>query len=130
MSAFRSLEPYGATAAFADAVAAKLGAAFPALWSETARDAHGRLVAEYGEASGHAHAIRDDHVIGFRAKTAEMAALAGLDAVLVGGAGAVMRHEYPDGSHAEHDAVILAPGAYLRAIQVDEEDEVTRREAD
>ncbi|MGE0533189.1 MAG: hypothetical protein AB7P35_17910 [Hyphomonadaceae bacterium] len=97
---------------------------------EAARDAHGRLVAEYGEASGHAHAIHEPHVTAFRAETAEMAAAAGLDAILVGGSGATMRHEYADGAHAEHAAVALAPGAHVRAVQVDEEAEVLRREAD
>lgn len=97
---------------------------------EAKRDTHGRLVAEYGEASGHAHAIHDKNVQGFRAETAEMAALAGLDCVIVGGAGAEMRHEYADGKHAEHETVMLAPGVQVRAVQVDEEADVLRREAD
>ena len=99
--------------------------------AEAKRDEYGRLVAEYGEASGHAHAVHAENVTGFRAETAEMAAMAGLDAFLVGGSSSVeMRHEYANGSQAEHAPVMLAPGAQVRAVQVDEEESVTRREAD
>lgn len=88
-----------------------------------------RIVIEHGEASNHAHALREP-VTCFRATTAEMAANAGLDAVLVGGAGATLRHEYPDGAHAEHAAITLKPGAWVRAVQVDRAERAARRMAD
>jgi len=97
---------------------------------EAKRDEHGRVVAEYGESSGHAHAIRDKHVTGFRAETAEMAAMAGLDVILVGGGGAVMRHEYADGKHAEHEPTPLGEGVWERAVQVEYDPEEERRIAD
>lgn len=100
-------------------------------WAKEAkRDEHGRVVAEYGESSGHAHALRERGVQGFRAETAEMAALAGLDVVLVGGSGAVMRHEFADGRHAEHEPVALAEGVWERAVQVEHDPEEERRIAD
>jgi hypothetical protein len=92
--------------------------------------ADGKVVVEYGESSGHGHRIADKGVLGFRAETAEMAALAGLDVVLVGGAGAVMRHEYADGRHAEHDPVTMREGVWERAVQVEYDPEEERRVAD
>ena len=104
--------------------------AVPKWAQEAKRDEHGRVVAEYGESSGHAHAIRDNHCTGFRAETAEMAALAGLDVLLIGGAGATMRHEYQDGRHAEHEPITLREGVWERAIQVEYDPEEDRRVAD
>lgn len=95
---------------------------------EAKRD--GKVVVEYGESSGHGHRIADNGVTGFRAETAEMAALAGLDGVLVGGAGATMRHEYANGQHAEHEPVTLREGAWERAVQVEYDPEEERRIAD
>lgn len=100
-------------------------------WAKEAkRDEHGRVVAEYGESSGHAHAIRDKHVQGFRAETAEMAAMAGLDVVLVGVDGTTMFHEYADGKMAEHSPVPLTEGVWERAVQVEYDPEEDRRIAD
>jgi len=101
-------------------------------WARNAeRDQAQRLVAEHGESSGHAHAIRDKNALGFRATTPENAALAGLDYVEVGGSEAVtMRHEFIDGRHAEHAPVSLAPGGWERAVQVEYDPEEERRVAD
>lgn len=89
-----------------------------------------KVVVEYGESSGHGHRIADKGVTGFRAETAEMAAIAGLDVVLVGGAGATMRHEYEDGRHAEHEPIALREGVWERAVQVEYDPEEERRIAD
>lgn len=102
------------------------------VWAKEAkRDEHGRVVAEYGESSGHAHALRDKEVSGFRAETAEMAAAAGLGVVLVSGSsGATMRHELVTGAPAEHDPVVLRQGVWERAVQVEYDPEEERRIAD
>lgn len=102
----------------------------PGYAKETKRDAEGKVVMEYGESSGHGHRISDPSVTGFRAETAEMAALAGLDVVLVGGAGATMKHEYANGQHAEHEPVALREGVWERAVQVEYDPEEERRIAD
>lgn len=96
--------------------------------NEIKRD--GKLVVEHGESSGHGHRITEKHTTGFRAETAEQAAMAGLDVVLVGGARAVMRHEYADGRHAEHEPVVLRQGVWERAVQVEYDPEEERRVAD
>ena len=114
-----------------DVLFVRVGKRPPWAGDEAKRDQYGRLVAEYGEASGHAHAFRDPNVCGFRATSPEMAAFAGLDYIEVGGSTAIdLRHEYADGRHAEHATVAFSPGGWVRAVQVDEEAEVTRREAD
>lgn len=100
----------------------------PAYAREVGRD--GKIVLEYGESSGHGHRIADEGVQGFRAETAEQAAMAGLDVVLVSGSGAVMRHEYVDGKHAEHEPVALREGVWERAVQVEYDPEEERRIAD
>lgn len=102
----------------------------PAYAKEAKRDVDGKIVMEYGESSGHGHRISDPDVIGLRAETAEMAAMAGLDVVLVGGAGAVMRHEYSNGQPAEHEPVTLRAGVWERAVQVEYDPEEERRIAD
>lgn len=89
-----------------------------------------KIVVEYGESSGHGHRISDASVTGFRAETAEMAAMAGLDVILVGGSGATMRHEFSDGRHAEHAPVSLGAGVWERAVQVEYDPEEERRIAD
>lgn len=95
----------------------------PAKAKELPRDEHNRIVLAYGEATGHAHAIREKNVTAFRAETAEDAALAGLpkvDYILVGGSSpAVVQHEYTDGRQAEHDPITLDPGVYQIAAQVE-----------
>lgn len=102
----------------------------PAYATEAKRDSENKVVMAYGENSGHGHRIADKDAIGFRAKTAEMAAMAGLDVVLVGGAGATMKHEYADGRHAEHDPISLREGVWERAVQVEYDPEEERRIAD
>lgn len=102
----------------------------PSWAKEAQRDDHGRVVVEYGESSGHGHAFRGAGVTGFRAETSEMAAMAGLDAVLVGGSTELLRHEFVDGRHAEHEPVALAPGAWVRAIQVEYDPDQEQRVAD
>lgn len=71
------------------------------------RDRIGRLVLAYGETSGHAHAFRDPNVLGLRLAGSEE-----VDYIEVGGAGAVLAHEYESGAMADHLAVSLAPGLY------------------
>lgn len=100
----------------------------PAYATEAQRD--GKVVIEYGESSGHGHRISEQHVTGFRAETADMAAAAGLDVVLVGGGGALMKHEYADGRHAEHEHIHLRAGVWERAVQVEYDPEEERRVAD
>lgn len=102
----------------------------PAYAKEAKRDAENKVVMEYGESSGHGHRIADKDATGFRAETAEMAAMAGLDVVLVGGAGATMKHEYANGQHAEHEPVALREGVWERAVQVEYDPEEERRIAD
>lgn len=92
--------------------------------------ASGKVVVEYGESSGHGHRIADTGVVGFRAETAEMAAMAGLDVVLVGGGGATLRHEFADGRLAEHEPITLREGVWERAVQVEYDPEEERRIAD
>lgn len=75
---------------------------------EAKRDDIGRIVLAYGEHSGHAHTIRDKHVLSWRATDSDE-----VDYVEVGGAGtAVLAHEYESGAMAEHQPVGLAPGVY------------------
>ena len=76
------------------------------------RDQHGRLVLAYGEASGHAHAIRAKHVSARRVK-AEASALVADLLLEVRGKSCNLRHEYADGRQADHDTVRLDPGRYL-----------------
>lgn len=102
----------------------------PAYATEAKRDGDGKVVVEYGESSGHGHRIADKEATGFRAETAEMAAMAGLDVVLIGGAGATMKHEYADGRHAEHEPIALREGVWERAVQVEYDPEEERRIAD
>ena len=102
----------------------------PGYAREAKRDTEGKVVMEYGESSGHGHRIADKGVTGFRAETAEMAAMAGLDVVLVGGSGATMKHEYANGQHAEHEPIALREGVWERAVQVEYDPEEERRIAD
>lgn len=79
----------------------------PAGFVDAPRDPLGRIVLAYGESSGHAHAIRDKGVCGFRIAGSE-----DVDYVLVGGSGATLAHEYESGQLAEHQPLSLEPGAY------------------
>lgn len=98
-------------------------------WARPAKT-DGKVVVEYGESSGHGHRISEPHVTGFRAETAEMAQMAGLDVVLVGGASAIMLHEYADGRPAEHEPITLRKGVWERAVQVEYDPEEERRITD
>lgn len=71
------------------------------------RDNLGRIVLAYGESSGHAHAIRNPSVCGFRKAGEE-----DVDYVLVGGSDASLNHEHESGQLAEHEPLDLQPGAY------------------
>ncbi|MBI1359841.1 MAG: hypothetical protein GC155_06095 [Alphaproteobacteria bacterium] len=85
----------------------------PAGLVQERRDAHGRIVLAHGERTGHAHAIRNPAVDGFRFQTSEHDVNAGLfDFILVGGAGATLKHELISGAKAEHGSVKVPPGAY------------------
>lgn len=100
-------------------------------WAKPAdRAPDGRVIAEYGESSGHAHAVYGKSVLGFRATDPANAALAGLDYLEIGGSRAEIKHELSDGRKAEHDTVALAPGHWERAVQVEYDPEEERRIVD
>lgn len=85
---------------------------------EVKRDEIGRVVLAHGERTGHAHAIRDKHVTGFKRESSEYPAMAGFyDFILVGGSGAKLSHEHVNGVKAEHDAIKMPPGLYEVAQQ-------------
>lgn len=95
------------------------------------RDNIDRIVLALGEASGHAHAIRDRDVVAFRMETAEQDVnRAMVDFIMVGGGGAKLAHEYDSGKKAEHDTLELAPGAYRVVQQREYSPEELRRVAD
>ena len=100
--------------------------------TEAKRDVHGHIVLALGEHSGHRHAIRDKHVTSFLRPTAERdAALsADVDYILVGGNGATLNHEYVSGVKADHDPVLLAPGAYKVTGQREYSPQAIRRAVD
>ena len=81
--------------------------ALPEGLADHPRDRIGRIVLAYGERSGHAHAIRDPHVMGLRLAGSEE-----VDYIEVGGSGATLAHEYESGVMAEHQAIALEPGLY------------------
>lgn len=113
-----------------DVTLLRTGDVAPAWAKPAPRDAANKVVVEYGESSGHGHRISDRGVTGFRAETSEMAAMAGLDVVLVSGSSAAMKHEYADGRHAEHEPVTLREGVWVRAVQVEYDPDEERRVAD
>lgn len=93
--------------------------------NEVKRDEHGRFVFAEGEVSGHAHAIRETDSTAFSFDTAEAEALLGgvhamIDAVRVGGSGAVLNHEYASGQMADHFPHSLAPGVDYICFQQSE----------
>ena len=90
------------------------------------RDVIGRYVLAYGESSGHAHAIRDAHVTGFR-----MAGSEEVDYIEVGGAGpATLNHEYENGKLAEHHPLTAEPGFYQVVRQREYSPEAIKRVVD
>lgn len=81
---------------------------------------NGRVVLAHGERTGHAHAFRALCVTGFKKESSEYEASTGFhDFVLVGGAGATIRHEHASGKKAEHDPISLPPGGYEILQQVE-----------
>ena len=82
-------------------------AALPGGMEPAHRDVIGRLVLARGERHDHAHVLRSPNVCGFR-----LAGWEEVDWIEVGGAGAVLTHEYSSGAKAEHEPVNLAPGIY------------------
>ena len=79
----------------------------PTGFVDAPRDSLGRIVLAYGESSGHAHAIRNMGVCGFRLAGSE-----DVDYIVVGGSGATLAHEYESGQLAEHQPLTLEAGAY------------------
>lgn len=71
------------------------------------RDDLGRFVLAHGERHDHTHAIRSPSVCAFRLKDGYE-----IGWIEVGGAGAVLTHEYSTGAKAEHEPVDLPPGVY------------------
>jgi hypothetical protein len=97
----------------------------------TSRDEHDRIVLAHGETSGHAHAIRDRDVAGFRFDTAASEASgihAEVDFITVGGS-ASLNHELVSGVKAEHEPVGLS-GSYRVIQQREYSPEAVRRVAD
>jgi len=87
----------------------------PANLKPAKRDKIGRVVLAYGEHSGHAHTIRDPHVMSL-----SMAGSDEVDFIEVGGSGpATLNHEYESGKLAEHLPITLPPGAYKVVRQVE-----------
>lgn len=82
-------------------------ASVPKGYEDAPRDRIGRIVLAYGESSGHAHAIRNMGVCGFRIAGSE-----DVDYIEVGGSGATLAHELESGQMAEHQPLSLEPGAY------------------
>ena len=92
----------------------------------TKRDSLDRIVLAYGERSGHAHAIRDQHVTAFRMAGSEDVAY-----IEVGGSGhAILSHEYESGALAEHHPLTLEPGVYRVALQREYSPEAIKRVVD
>lgn len=91
------------------------------------KEAKGRSVLAYGEATGHKHAIRSLDVTAYTSETAESfvkeidtrGAVTPIDLIEVGGSGASLRHEYDSGAPAEHDPIELKPGWYQIGAQVE-----------
>lgn len=94
--------------------------------SPTKRDEHGRIVLAYGEHSGHAHALRDPHVMSYRASDSGE-----VDYIEVGGSGpATLSHEYVSGQMADHLPITLAPGVYKVVRQREYSPEAIKRVVD
>lgn len=90
------------------------------------RDVANRIVLAHGEKTGHAHAIRDKNVCGFTTLPSGE-----IDYIEVGGSSpAVLNHELISGAQAEHKPIILEPGVYRIARQVEFNPLAERRVAD
>lgn len=85
-----------------------------------------RATVAFGEATGHKHNLHGE-ITGFTTETAELfvaqnnsrGRLTELDYILVGGSGAVLKHEFDSGAPAEHKPIMLDPGSYQIAAQVE-----------
>ena len=83
-------------------------------------DALGRIIIEYGEATGHAHVLDPAHVAAYDV-IGEAERIIGQAYLVL--AATPLRHE-------EHGAVLLAPGVWERWYQVEDDGEEERRVAD
>jgi hypothetical protein len=91
---------------------------------EVPRDEHGRVVLALGERTGHGHALRDSHVVGFKFATSEYDLNQGLnDFLLVGGSTATLAHEHASGAKAEHDPISPRQGEFDVLVPVEHTDE-------
>lgn len=97
-------------------------AALPKKVREKARDAHGRLVLEYGEVTGHAHAVLEPNAKLYDVLD-EAERIVGQALVVEEGSPAILVHE-------EHDSHVLEPGVYRRFYQVEYDGEEERRVTD
>lgn len=90
--------------------------AIPTSARETKRDNYDRIVVAHGEVTGHAHAFRGKGVCGFTKLDKDE-----VEFLLVegGGSGAALNHELIDGRKAEHNQIVLPPGSYEIADQVE-----------
>ena len=82
--------------------------------TELKRDQHKRIVLALGEKTGHGHAIRDKNVTSYSKLDNNE-----IEFLIVGGSGATLKHELVSGKKAEHDAIVLPPGNYDAAQQVE-----------
>jgi hypothetical protein len=81
---------------------------------ELKRDEHGRIVLAHGERTGHAHTFRAKNVCSLSTLDNDE-----IEFLLVGGAGATLKHEHVSGKKAEHDEIAIPPGNYEAAVQVE-----------
>ena len=88
---------------------------------EVPRDVDGRLVLEYGEVTGHAHAILERNATKYDILDAAERIVG--QALVVEDAPVVLTHE-------EHEAHTLEPGVYQRWYQTEYDGEEERRVAD
>ena len=88
---------------------------------EAPRDTSGRLVLEYGEVTGHAHAILERNAVKYDILDAAERIVG--QALVVEDAPVTLTHE-------EHGAHTIEPGIYQRWYQVDYDGEEERRVAD
>ncbi len=90
----------------------------PAKLKKKARD-NGRVILAYGEVTGHAHAITDEHVEQFVAD----GDTSGVTFLEVRDAMAALKHD-------EHATIMLPPGKYRASIQREYHPEAIRNVAD
>lgn len=90
---------------------------------EIKTDDRGRVILAHGEMTGHAHAFRDNNVLGYILNNA-FEAFSRKDAcphfIEISGNDAILRHEHISGIKAEHDEIVIPKGIYESAVQVEE----------